>query len=171
MNLIGIVVFALTYVLISLRRLSWLGFDRPAGALLGATLCVVFRVLTPEAATRAVDGNTLLLLFGVMGMGAFLAVDGFFDSMETACVMLARTRALLLAYIVWGAGVLSALITNDAVCVLGAPLVVRLIKKQNLPPSAVLARTRDGRKHWKRRDSRREPAKHAVRDPRRTQLS
>jgi Na+/H+ antiporter NhaD/arsenite permease-like protein len=133
-NPIGIVVFALTYVLISLRRLSWLGFDRPAGALLGATLCVVLRVLTPEAATRAVDGNTLLLLFGVMGMGAFLAVDGFFDSMENACVVLAKTRAMLLAYVVWGSGLLSALITNDAVCVLGAPLVVRLIKKQNLPP-------------------------------------
>jgi Na+/H+ antiporter NhaD/arsenite permease-like protein len=133
-NPIGIVIFALTYVLISLRRLSWLGFDRPAGALLGAALCVAFRVLTPEAATHAVDGNTLLLLFGVMGMGAFLAVDGFFESLEIACVALAKTRAMLLSYIVWGAGLLSAFITNDAVCVLGAPLVVRLIKRQNLPP-------------------------------------
>jgi Na+/H+ antiporter NhaD/arsenite permease-like protein len=34
---------------------------------------------------------------------------------------------------VWGAGVLSAFITNDAVCVLAAPLVVRWIQRWNLP--------------------------------------
>ncbi|MEY2929493.1 MAG: hypothetical protein RL033_242, partial [Pseudomonadota bacterium] len=39
-----------------------------------------------------------------------------------------------LGLLVWGAGVLSALITNDAVCVLGAPLVVRLIQRHRLPP-------------------------------------
>ena len=134
MNYLGIGIFAVTYVLISSRRLSWLGFDRPAGALLGAVLCVLFRVLSPTEATQAVDGSTLLLLFGVMGMGAFLAVDGFFEHIEARCVASAKTRTRLLAYIVWGAGILSAFVTNDAVCVLGAPLIVRLIERQKLPP-------------------------------------
>jgi Na+/H+ antiporter NhaD/arsenite permease-like protein len=35
--------------------------------------------------------------------------------------------------VLWGSGLLSALITNDAVCVLGAPLVVRLIQRHRLP--------------------------------------
>jgi Na+/H+ antiporter NhaD/arsenite permease-like protein len=69
-----------------------------------------------------------------MGMGAFLAVDGFFDDMETAVIHFARTPSRLLACILWGAGVLSAFITNDAVCILGAPLVVRLIERHRLPP-------------------------------------
>jgi len=130
---LGIVVFAITYVLISIRSLSWLGFDRPAGALLGAVACVVLGVLTPEDALSAIDGATLLLLFGVMGMGAFLHLDGFFEQIETHVVALARTPARLLGLVVWGSGVLSALITNDAVCLLGAPLVVRLIQKHDLP--------------------------------------
>jgi Na+/H+ antiporter NhaD/arsenite permease-like protein len=133
-NTVGIAIFALTYLLISSRRLTWLGFDRPAGALLGAVLCVLFRVLTPAQASAAVDGSTLLLLFGVMGMGAFLAIDGFFDHVEARCVATAKTRRKLLGFIVWGAGILSALVTNDAVCVLGAPIVVRVIKRQQLPP-------------------------------------
>lgn len=131
---IGLYVFLLTYVLISARRLSWLRFDRPAGALLGAVLCVVTGALTPSAALHAVDGATLLLLFGVMGMGAFLAVEGFFDEVEAALVHWARTPRRLLAAIVWSSGVLSAFITNDAVCVLGAPLVVRLIRSHSLRP-------------------------------------
>jgi len=134
MSWIGISIFLLTYVLISARRLSWLGLDRPAGALLGAVCCVLFGVLSPGEAVGAVNGPTLLLLFGVMGMGAFLALDGFFDDLEHAVVRFARTPARLLGAIVWGAGILSAFITNDAVCVLGAPLVVRLIRRHDLPP-------------------------------------
>jgi Na+/H+ antiporter NhaD/arsenite permease-like protein len=125
--------FTLTYVLISLRRLSWLGFDRPAGALLGAVLTVAFGVLTPEGALGAIDGSTILLLFGVMGLGAFLDLDGFFVELENRLVAFARTPARLLAALVWGSGLLAALITNDAVCVLGAPLVVRIVKRQQLP--------------------------------------
>lgn len=134
MGWIGIIIFIFTYVMISARRMSWLGLDRPAGALLGAVACVVFGVLAPDEALGAVNGPTILLLFGVMGMGAFLALDGFFEDVEHFIVRFARTPARLLGIIVWGAGILSAFITNDAVCVLSAPLVVRLIEKHRLPP-------------------------------------
>jgi Na+/H+ antiporter NhaD/arsenite permease-like protein len=130
----GLVVFIASYVLISARRFERLGFDRPAGALLGAVACVVLGVLGPRDALAAVDGATLLLLFGVMGMGAFLGLDGFFDAVEQRLALWARTPARLLGYLVWGAGLLSALITNDAVCVLAAPLVVRTIRRHELPP-------------------------------------
>jgi Na+/H+ antiporter NhaD/arsenite permease-like protein len=133
MHPLGVVVFAFTYALISARRLSFLNIDRPAAALLGAVLCVASGVLTPAQATRAVDGSTLLLLLGVMGMGAFLAVDGFFDDIEHNLVRIAGSRRRLLALITWGAGLLSALITNDAVCVLGAPIVVRIIRRHQVP--------------------------------------
>ncbi|MCB9547050.1 MAG: hypothetical protein H6706_14525 [Myxococcales bacterium] len=130
----GLVVFAATYLLISARRLDFLGLDRPAAALVGAVACVAFGVLAPGEALAAVDGGTLLLLLGVMGMGAFLAVDGFFADLEGALARRARTPGRLLALVVWGAGLLSALITNDAVCVLGAPVVVALIRRHDLPP-------------------------------------
>jgi Na+/H+ antiporter NhaD/arsenite permease-like protein len=113
-----------------------LGLDRPAGALLGAVCCVVVGVLTPAEALAAVDGSTILLLFGVMGMGAFLALDGFFSDIEAAVVAYAKTPMRLLGCIVWGSDVLSAFITNDAVCVLGAPLVVRLIQRHRLPSTS-----------------------------------
>jgi len=138
LNTVGIAIFVVTYLLISTRRLGWLGFDRPAVALAGAVACVGLGVLTPEAALAAVDSATLLLLFGVMGMGAFLAVDGFFDQVETQLVAWARTPTRLLGMIVWGAGVLSAAITNDAVCLLAAPVVVRIVREHRLPPTPFL---------------------------------
>ncbi|HLT40259.1 MAG TPA: SLC13 family permease [Enhygromyxa sp.] len=134
MPVVGVLIFAVTYVLISARRLEALGFDRPAGALLGAVACVAFGVLAPEQALAAVDASTLLLLLGVMGMGAFLAVDGLFEQLEGKLIAIARTPARLLGLLIWGSGLLAAVITNDAVCVLGAPLVVRLIERHRLPP-------------------------------------
>jgi Na+/H+ antiporter NhaD/arsenite permease-like protein len=138
MQITALAIFAVTYLLISSRRLHWLGFDRPAGALLGAVACVIFGVLAPGEALAAVDTNTILLLFGVMGMGAFLALDGFFDGLEAGLTALARTPARLLGLIVWAGGILAAFITNDAVCVLGAPLVVRLVQRHRLPPMPYL---------------------------------
>lgn len=138
MNTLGIAIFVVTYLLVSARRLQLLGFDRPAIALAGAVACVALGVLTPEAALAAIDSATLLLLFGVMGMGAFLAVDGFFDQLEAKLVAWARTPQRLLGMIVWGAGLLSAAITNDAVCVLAAPVVVRIIRAHGLPATPFL---------------------------------
>jgi Na+/H+ antiporter NhaD/arsenite permease-like protein len=134
MSVVGILIFVLAYVLISARRLQWLRLDRPAGALVGAVAFVIFGVLTPEEALSSVDGATILLLFGVMGMGAFLFLERFFEQAQEKLVVAARTPVRLLGFVVWSAGALSALITNDAVCVLGAPLVVRLIQKHKLPP-------------------------------------
>lgn len=132
-QLTGLVLFLVVYVLITARRLSWLGFDRPAAALAGAVATVALGVLSPQRALDAVDAGTLMLLFGVMGMGAFLAVDGFFDQAEAWLVRRAGSPARLLGALVWGSGLLSALVTNDAVCVLGAPLVVRLVRRHELP--------------------------------------
>lgn len=134
MNVVAIAIFAVTYVLVSARRVGSLGLDRPAAALLGAVACVGLGVLGPADALAAVDGDTLLLLLGMMGMGAFLVVDGFFDALEGRLAPLAATPARLLAAIVWGGGLLSAFITNDAVCLLGAPLVVRIVRRHELPP-------------------------------------
>ncbi|MCX4242803.1 ArsB/NhaD family transporter [Paraliomyxa miuraensis] len=133
MQSLGVVLFAITYAVISARRLRWLPLDRPAGALLGAVACVATGAVGTSEALAAIDGATLLLLFGVMGMGAFLARDGFFEDAERWLVARARTPARLLGWVVWGAGGLSALITNDAVCVLVAPLLVRMIQRHRLP--------------------------------------
>ena len=134
----GAVIFALTYVLVSARRLGYFPLGRPGAALLGAVACVATGVIPAHEALGAVDGATILLLFGMMGMGAFLDLDGFDERLQAYLARRVRTRRRLLAAIVWGAGISSALITNDAVCVLGAPIVVALIRNHDLPPAPFL---------------------------------
>lgn len=129
----GIIVFAITYVLVATRRLRIVKIDRPAGALTGAVLAVALGAVTPEEAAHAVDQTTIILLFAVMGMGAFLSVDGFFERLSDRVIAWAGTPKRLVGITVWGAGLLGAIVTNDAVCVLAAPLVTSWIATYRLP--------------------------------------
>ncbi len=131
--ILGSLAFGIAYVLIAVRRLRWLRIDRASGAIIGAVLAVAIGSVTPEEAAQAIDHSTLVLLLGVMGIGAFLSIDGFFDRAAATLVARARTRGRLLAAVVWGAGGLAMMVTNDAVCVLAAPLVVRWIMRWKLP--------------------------------------
>jgi Na+/H+ antiporter NhaD/arsenite permease-like protein len=129
----GVIVFAITYVLVATQRLRIIKLDRPAGALTGAVLAVALGALTPEQASAAIDHTTIILLFAVMGMGTFLSLDGFFERAGERIIALTRTPRRLAGATVWGAGILSAVVTNDAACVLAAPLVVSWIEKHRLP--------------------------------------
>ena len=129
----GLLVFAVTYLLIAKRRYKIVRLDRPAGALIGAVLAVAVGAETPDQAVQAVDHTTIVLLFAVMGMGAFLSLDGFFDRAGRLVIARTRTTRRLLGATVWGAGLLSAVVTNDATCVLAAPLVVTWIREHDVP--------------------------------------
>lgn len=131
---LGLCLFAFAYALIVGPRLRGLPLDRPAGALVGAIAFVLAGVLSPAQAFASVNLDTIVLLFGLMGVGAILSQQGVLPAFSAwALQRFARPQALLGA-LVWGAGGLSALITNDAVCVLGTPLVVAWIKRRNLAP-------------------------------------
>ncbi len=132
--MLGAAIFAVTYVLVSARRLGWLAIPRSGAAMLGAGACVLFGVLSPEQALNAVDGHTLVLLFGMMGMATFLGLDGFFERAAFVLERRAHTPALLLGAVVWIAGLASAFLTNDAVCILGTPVLLALIARHRLPP-------------------------------------
>ncbi len=51
----GLLVFAVTYLLVSTRQLRFARLDRPAGAIVGAVLAVAVGAITPDDAAKAVD--------------------------------------------------------------------------------------------------------------------
>ena len=135
----GLLVFAVTYLLVATRQPKFARLDRTAGAIVGAVIAVAVGAVTPDEAAKAVDHTTIVLLFAVMGMGAFLSLDGFFERAGRIVVARARTKRRLVGAIVWGSGLLGAVVTNDAVCVLLAPLIVEWIRKDKLPRLPLLA--------------------------------
>jgi Na+/H+ antiporter NhaD/arsenite permease-like protein len=133
MNAMVVAVFLATYLLVATRRLAWLPIGRVAGALLGAAAMVAIGALTPAESFAAIDHGTILLLFAMMLWTAYLERGGLFDRVVAGALLLARTPAQLLVLVSVLSAVLSALLVNDAVCLLLTPVVVGLGVRARLP--------------------------------------
>jgi Na+/H+ antiporter NhaD/arsenite permease-like protein len=127
-------IFALTYVLISVRRIPWLNLNRPAAALLGAVLMVATGVLSLDEAYRAVNHDTIAVLLGMMIVIAYFEEARFFEAVSSWIVRRAGTPRRLLVLLVVASGVLSALFVNDTICLLFTPVVLRATQRARLDP-------------------------------------
>jgi Na+/H+ antiporter NhaD/arsenite permease-like protein len=137
-RLIAVVAFAGTYLGLALGRLPFLRVDRTGVAIIGGAIVVVTGVVPWDGAVAAVDAHTLVLLFGMMIVAAYLRLSGFFRLVTYTAVRRAHTPVGLLALIVVAAGVLSALFVNDVVCLVMAPIVLDLARQLRLPPQPYL---------------------------------
>ena len=100
----GLLVFAVTYALVATRSSASRGSTDRQARSSGAVLAVAVGAITPDEAAKAVDHTTIVLLFAVMGMGAFLSLDGFFERAGRIVVARAKTRRRLVGALVWGSG-------------------------------------------------------------------
>ncbi len=126
--------FSLTYFGLALGKLPGLRIDRAGIALVGATFMMVAGVLPLDEAVRAVDYGTILLLFGMMVVVAYLQVAGFFEQLARWTLARVRTPHRLLAVTIALSGLLSAFLVNDIVCLALTPLVVHLARRLKLNP-------------------------------------
>jgi Na+/H+ antiporter NhaD/arsenite permease-like protein len=131
-------IFVLTYVLVSLGENSPRKLDRPTATLLGAVLMVMTGSLTRAEAAAAIDGATLVLLFGMMVLLVILMQSGLPTRLALASLKYCRSAEALLALVVFGAGISSALMLNDTVCLLGTPLLLEVAANLELPPAPFL---------------------------------
>ncbi len=132
--LVAIAIYALTYLIISGRRLRLLRIGRPAGVMLGAVLMVGARVIAPADAYRLVDWNTIVLLFGMMIIIEHLADAEFFVWLADRVARRRLSPRALLAVVVFPIGALAAFLVNDIVCIFFTPLLVAMLRRQRLAP-------------------------------------
>src|SRR5277367_629553 len=72
-------IFGLTYLALAIGKVPGLRIDRSGIALVGAAAMLATGVLSMRDAARAVDYETIVLLFGMMVVVAYLRVAGFFS--------------------------------------------------------------------------------------------
>ncbi len=130
----AIVIFALTYAIISARSFRLLNLNRPAGVLMGSCLMIVVAGMPLETAYRAVDMNTLTLLLGMMLIVAYLTLAGFFEWIAWRIQSAAPSPGRLLGSLMIASAVLSAVFVNDTICLLMTPLVLRVVERRSPVP-------------------------------------
>jgi len=131
----ALVIFCATYLFLAGAEMPFLALDRPGGALAGAAAMVVFGVLTPEQVYReAISWDTIVLLLGMMVLSSVMARAGIFRWVGFVALRRAHGPKSLLAAVVVVAGLLSAFLVNDTVCVMCTPMIVAMVEAASLPP-------------------------------------
>ncbi len=131
-------VFFLVYLGMILGGLPFLQLDRTGVALLGAIALVGTGVVSPEGAVAALHLPTLMLLFAFMVLSAQLRLGGFYAWVTRRLAAWPLRPALLLGALVGVVGALSAVFSNDVVCLAVAPVLIAACHRRGLAPMPYL---------------------------------
>jgi Na+/H+ antiporter NhaD/arsenite permease-like protein len=134
MTLTVLVVFSVVYAGMILGRLPRLQLDRTGVALLGGIILLATGAISLEDAQRALDIPTLALLFGLMVVSAQLRLGGFYARVARGLAALDVGPRRLLGLVVLVVGVLSAIFSNDVVCLAMAPVLIDACARRRLDP-------------------------------------
>jgi Na+/H+ antiporter NhaD/arsenite permease-like protein len=129
-----VVIFALVYFGMVLGGLPYLQLDRTGVALLGAIALIGIEAVSLEQAAEAVHLPTLILLFAFMVMSAQLRLGGFYEWVVAKLVAGAPSPPVLLGGVTVASGGLSAVFSNDIVCLAAAPVLIAACRRRKLDP-------------------------------------
>jgi Na+/H+ antiporter NhaD/arsenite permease-like protein len=129
-----VAIFALVYLGMILGGLPFLQLDRTGVALLGAIAIVATGELTPRQAAESIHLPTLLLLFSFMVISAQMRLGGFYTWITRRIAALPVGAASLLAAVIVVVAALSAVFSNDVVCLAVAPVLADACLRRGLDP-------------------------------------
>ncbi|MGC4395004.1 SLC13 family permease [Hydrogenophaga sp. T2] len=129
-----VVVFGVVYLGMFLGGLPRLKLDRSGVALLGAIAVIALSGMGVVEAAQAVDLPTILLLFAFMVISAQMRLGGFYAAVTRRVGALPLPDAALLAALIAVAALLSAVFSNDVVCLAMTPIVARLCLRRGANP-------------------------------------
>lgn len=127
-------IFSLAYVFIATEKIH-----KTIVAVIGASLMVLFGLVSFEKATEAVDLNVIFLLVGMMTSVHILSKTGFFEWFAISVAKIARGNPLKIMILLLGVtALLSAFLDNVTTIVLLAPVTILIMQLLELPPAPLL---------------------------------
>ncbi|HPJ30366.1 MAG TPA: SLC13 family permease [Methanothrix sp.] len=94
--------------------------------------------ISPPRALGAINVDVMLFLFGMFVVGVALEESGYLASLSSRIFRRARSVDQLVLAILFGTGVLSALLMNDTLAIAGTPLLIQFSKKYDISPRLLL---------------------------------
>ena len=134
MTTIILAVFCIVYLGMILGGLPFLQLDRTGIALLGAIALIGVEAVSPEEAAQSIHLPTLILLFSFMVVSAQMRLGGFYAWVTRRLAALPLSAPLLLAALILVVAALSAVFSNDIVCLAVAPVLIDACLARRLDP-------------------------------------
>lgn len=140
MNLVAAVVLAVVFGAVIARQLSGRGPPVWTVFVGGGLLTVATGALSFAGAESAIAtaAPTLVFLFALFAFAAALESAGALDHLARWLIGVARRPTDLPLYLFLGVGLVSAVLVNDALVVIGVPVLVSAAVRLRIPPKPLL---------------------------------
>jgi Na+/H+ antiporter NhaD/arsenite permease-like protein len=136
--MISIITLAVVFILIAVRQVGKIRLYIWQIMLLGALVVLVTGQISPAKALAAINVDVMLFLFGVFIIGQALEDSGYLGHLASRLFSRAHSLNALVLLILFGMGILSALLLNDTLAIIGTPVVLSLASKTNTQPKVLL---------------------------------
>jgi Na+/H+ antiporter NhaD/arsenite permease-like protein len=136
--MLSIVVLLVVFILIAIRQVGRFRFQIWQIILLGAIAVLVTGQISPADALKAIDTDVILFLFGMFIVGEALEASGYLSHLSYRLFGKARSPDTLLVLVLCGAGILSAILMNDTLAIIGTPVVLKIAGRAGIKPKILL---------------------------------
>jgi Na+/H+ antiporter NhaD/arsenite permease-like protein len=107
--------------------------------MLGGALAVLLTgQITLQDAFRAINPDVMVFLFGMFVVGEAMVDSGYLACIATRFFSRAASPGEVVLFILFGMGILSAVLMNDTLAIIGTPLVLGLAAKWKISPQLLL---------------------------------
>ncbi|HII80813.1 MAG TPA: anion transporter [Methanosarcina sp.] len=135
---LSVIVLLCVLLLTALRQVGSLRLQIWQVMTLGALAVLLLGEISPEEALRAINIDVLLFLFGAFCVGEALNRSGYLACLGSQIVSRAKNTDQLVLLVIFSTGLLSAVLMNDTLAIMGTPLVLRFSRKYGVSPKLML---------------------------------
>ena len=135
---IAVIVLAAVFLLIAIRQVGRFTI-RIWQIMLGGALTVLLTgQITPLDALRAINVDVMVFLFGMFIVGEAMVDSGYLACIAGRFFSRAKNPDQVTLFILFGMGILAAVLMNDTVAIIGTPLMLGLATKWKISKKLLL---------------------------------
>lgn len=135
---IPVIVLVLVFLGIAIRRIGRFTFRIWQIMLIGAVVVLVTGQISPVSAVQAINMDVMIFLFGMFVVGVALHESGYLLHLSTRIFRRARSQNQLILLLIFTLGILSALLMNDTIAIIGTPLALYFARRNRISPKLLL---------------------------------
>ncbi len=135
---ISALALASVLILIAIRQVGGTRLQIWQIMLFGALTVVLAGQTSPYQALRSINLDVMIFLAGMFIIGEAMYRSGYLLHLSYILFCRARNLDQLLLLILFGAGILSALLMNDTLAIIGTPLVLYFARIHDISPKLLL---------------------------------
>jgi Na+/H+ antiporter NhaD/arsenite permease-like protein len=138
MNIIPLIVLALVFLIIIIRKIGKVNFKVWQIMSLGALAVLLTGSISFLDALKSIKLDVMLFLFGMFVVGQALEDSGYLSFVSYKLFRKAKSLDILLLLVIFGAGICSAILMNDTLAIVGTPIMLLLSRQHKVNPKLLI---------------------------------